>query len=71
MPRRWLDAWHVASTSSVACCATGSLAWPQGTYDAIAAVTATVDGSARRDAQVHVLVNPKVTGDCVAGVPRS
>ncbi|MGH3369788.1 MAG: hypothetical protein ACRDPR_07285, partial [Nocardioidaceae bacterium] len=31
-----------------------------GTYTAIAAVTATVDGSTRRSAPVHILVNPDV-----------
>ena len=38
-----------------------------GTYDAIAAVTATVDGSARSDAPIHVFVNPEVT----AGLRRA
>ena len=40
---------------------------PPGTYDSIAAVTATADGSARRNAPVHVYVNPEVT----AGLRRA
>lgn len=34
-----------------------------GSYDAIAAVTTTVDGSLAPDAPVHVFVNPRVFGD--------
>ncbi len=44
-----------------------SLGVPPGTYDAIAAVTATVDGSTRRSSPVHVFVNPHVT----AGLRRA
>ena len=44
-----------------------SLGVSPGTYDGIAAVTATVDGSARRNAPVHVFVNPEVT----AGLRRA
>ena len=44
-----------------------ALGVPQGTYDNIAAVTATVDGSTRRNAPVHVFVNPDVT----AGLRRA
>ena len=44
-----------------------SLGVPPGTYDSIAAVTATADGSSRRDAPVHVYVNPEVT----AGLRRA
>ena len=34
-----------------------------GTYDSIAAVTATVDGSMSPSSPVHILVNPKIFGD--------
>lgn len=40
-----------------------ALAAEPGTYDAIAAVTASVDGSLTSDAQVHVFVNPEVYDD--------
>ena len=38
-----------------------SLGVAPGTYDSIAAVTATADGSTRRSAPVHVYVNPEIT----------
>ncbi len=40
-----------------------ALAAEPGTYDDIAAVTASVDGSLTSDAQVHVFVNPEVYDD--------
>lgn len=44
-----------------------SLGVAPGTYDSIAGVTATADGSTRRNAPVHVYVNPDVT----AGLRRA
>ncbi|MFE6647307.1 hypothetical protein ACFVJS_12145 [Nocardioides sp. NPDC057772] len=40
-----------------------ALGAPQGTYTAVAAVTATVDGSTKAGAPLHVWVNPGVIGD--------
>ncbi|MCW2834013.1 MAG: hypothetical protein JWN68_1966 [Nocardioides sp.] len=63
--RRVLPRWRPSVVMEVPASAAGldaSLDVAEGTYSAIAAVTAQADGSGRGDAPVRVFVNPDVTG---------
>ncbi|HXH77976.1 hypothetical protein [Nocardioides sp.] len=62
---RVLPQWRPSVVMEVPASAAGldaSLDVAEGTYSAIAAVTAQADGSGRSDAPVRVFVNPEVTG---------
>ena len=63
--RRVLPTWRPSVVVEVPASAVdldSALDVPEGTYAAIAAVTAPADGSGRSDAPVRVFVNPEVTG---------
>ena len=65
MVRRVLPQWRpsvVVEVPASAAALDDSLNVPDGTYAAIAAVTAAADGSRRTGAPVRVFVNPEVTG---------
>ncbi|QIK76893.1 hypothetical protein [Nocardioides piscis] len=63
--RRVLPQWRPSVVLAVPASASGlddALGVADGTYDAIAAVTASADGSGRTGAPVRVFVNPEVSG---------
>ncbi len=63
--RRVVPAWHgplVVEVPATTAQLDNALGATTGTYTHVAAITAAMDGSARADAPVHVLVNPAVVG---------